>query len=100
MSNYALHFTPGNGTDSDHEMYVWFQTNGIHYIEGTDEKGWTEPHRLGHSTEDMNDYEHMHWNLKPEYSESVERVSLHEVQPRKEGEKGRIDPYEMPEGML
>lgn len=96
MSNYALHFTPGPADDSDHEMYVWFQTNGIHYIEGSDEIGWTEPRRLGHSTPDMNDYHHMFWMLKPEYSESIERVSMFEVQPRKDGEHGRIDPYAMP----
>lgn len=30
MSNYALHFTPGPADDAEHEMYVWFQTDGIH----------------------------------------------------------------------
>lgn len=96
MSNYALHFTPGPADDSDHEMYVWFQIDGIHCIEGTDEKGWTEPHRLGHSTPDMNDYQHMFWMLKPDYSEEIERVSMWQVKERKEGEYGRIDPYGYP----
>jgi len=44
----------------------------------------------------MNDYLHLHWLLKPGYSESVECVSMHEVQPQKDGEYGRIDPYTHP----
>lgn len=97
MSNYALHFSPGVNTE--HELYVWFQRDGIHYIEGSDEVGWTEPRRLGHTTRDMNDYEHMFWALKPEYSETVERASMFEVQPRKEGEHGRLTtgPQVLPE---
>jgi len=96
MSNYALHFTPGDADTSDSEMYVWFQSDGAYQIEGTDEKGWTEPCRLGHSTPEINDYEHLHYLLKPDYSGSIERVSMHEVQPRKNGEHGRIDPYAVP----
>jgi len=49
--------------------------------------------RLGHSTPDMTDYQHLFWMLKPDYSETVERVSMREVQPRKDGDHGHIDPY-------
>lgn len=90
--NYALHFTSGPADSSNTEAYVWFQTDGIHYIEGSDERGWSHPRRLGHTTPDMNDYTHMHYMLKPDYSDAVERVSMFEVQPRKEGEYGRFDP--------
>ena len=77
---YALHLTDGPATDC--EMYLWFVRDGIRYIEGDDQNGWSERKKLGHSTPDMSDYEHMDWALKPDYSKDLRRVSFREVERR------------------
>ena len=77
---YALHLTDGPATDC--EMYLWFVRDGIRYIEGDDQNGWSERKKLDHSTPDMTDYEHMDWALKPDYSKDIRRVSFREVERR------------------
>ena len=77
---YALHTTSGPATDN--EMYLWFKPDGIYYIEGDDQHGWSEIKKLGHSTPDMTATEHMDWHIKPDYSDSIQRVSYKEVERR------------------
>ena len=77
---YALHCTAGKAADN--EMYLWFTADGIYYIEGRDNDEWSDKKRLGHSTPDMTDYEHMDWALKPDYSKDIRRVSFREVERR------------------
>lgn len=77
---YALHCTAGKAADN--EVYLWFTSDGIYYIEGRDNDDWSDKKRLGNPPDNMTDYLHMDWMLKPDYSKEVRRVSFREVERR------------------
>jgi len=62
---YALKFTPSENLETT--MWVWFQEHGVYYVD--DRSGIVQEAEPGFVDS----------NLQPQFSESVERVSFHDV---------------------